>query len=125
VTNLVLNLRVAARHYASARSDAKSLTHPINKPKGIAPKIIREHAETDDSHMDETVKPARKDVRPEDVFPGTPKQMGVLNLAETGKGLERAIDKQIVKDKGHDAVSNLSQYLIKTEGGGGAKPAGL
>lgn len=123
--NLGLILRVAARHYASARSDAKKLTHPINKPRGIAPAIVKEHGESILTHIDDSVKPSRKDIRPEDVFAGTPNQMGVRNLAETGKGLERALEKQVVKDKGHDAVSNLSQYLIKTEGGGGAKPAGM
>lgn len=122
--NTVLALRVAARHYASARSDARLLTHPINKPRGITPAIVNDHGESILTHIDNTVKPARKDIRPEDVFAGTPNQMGVRNLAETGKGLEKAIDK-IIKDKGHDAVSNLSQYLIRTEGGGGAKPAGL
>jgi hypothetical protein len=38
--------------------------------------------------------------------------MGVLNLAETGKDLSRALDRQVPKDKGYDEVSNLSQYLL-------------
>jgi hypothetical protein len=123
----VLALRVAARFQANqapgARQEAKKLTHPINKPKGIDPDIVAEHARGV-NHRKDTAKPEKRDIRPEDVFAGTPAQMGVRNLAETGKGLDKALDKQVPKDKGHDAVSNLSQYLIRTEGGGGAKSVG-
>lgn len=122
-------LRVAARYQRAKqapgqRQRAKELTHPINKPKGIAPGIVKEHAKGVAQRSDE-VKPARGDIRPEDVFAGTPNQMGVRNLAETGKDLSKPLDKQIPKDKGYDAVSNLSQYLIRTEGGGGAEPEGV
>jgi hypothetical protein len=50
--------------------------------------------------------------------------MGVRNFAETGKDLQKALDRQIPKDKGYDTVRNLSQYLIRTQGGGGTKPEG-
>jgi hypothetical protein len=106
-----------------ARGEAVKHTHPINKPKGIDRDIVLEHARGVD-HRQDTVKPAPKDIRPEDVFAGTPDQMGVRNLAETGKDLQKALDKQIPKDKGYDTVNNLSQYLIRTEGGGGTPPAG-
>lgn len=118
--------RVASRfanQAPGARQEAKRLTHPINKPKGIAKDIADEHGRSV-NHRQDTLKPERRDIRPEDVFAGTPNQMGVRNLAETGNDLQKALDKQVPKDKGHDAVSNLSQYLIRTEGGGGAKPAG-
>lgn len=122
-------LRVAARYQranqpSGARQEAKKLTHPINKPRGIDPDIVSEHSRSVENHFEETVKPERKDIRPEDVFAGTPAQMGVRNFAETGKDLQRAIDNQVPKDKGYDTVRNLSQYLIYTEGGGGTKPVG-
>ena len=126
----VLTLRVAAKFQRRAdqppgqRSKAKELTHPINRPKGIERSIVQENARGVTERTD-TVKPDRRDIRPEDVFPGTPSQMGVRNFAETGKDLSRPLEKQIPKDKGYDAVRNLSQYLIKTEGGGGAEPEGV
>ena len=122
-----LALRVAARFQANqapgARQEAKKLTHPINKPKGIDPGIVAEHGRAV-NHRTDVLPPTKNDIRPEDVFAGTPAQMGVRNFAETGKGLEKALTKQIPKDKGYDAVSNLSQYLIRTEGGGCAKACG-
>jgi hypothetical protein len=124
----VIVYRVAARHQASklpeGRETAVDLTHPINKPKGIARDIVNEHGKSV-NHRKDVIKPTKTDIQPEDVFAGTPAQMGVRNFYETGKDLQKALDKQIPKDKGHDAVSNLSQYLIRTEGGGGSKPAGL
>lgn len=124
-------LRVAARFQrrfadqpAGQRQRAKSLTHPINKPKGIAKDIVREHGQSAADVHDEHVEPHRRDIRPEDVFAGTPNQMGVRNFAETGKDLQNALDRQVPKDKGYDTVKNLSQYLIRTEGGGGTKPEG-
>lgn len=123
-------LRVAARFQRQAdqppgqRQRAKDLTHPINKPKGIAPDIVQEHGRGVSNPHNDHVKPDRRDVRPEDVFAGTPNQMGVRNFAETGKDLQKALDRQIPKDKGYDTVKNLSQYLIRTEGGGGTKPEG-
>ena len=125
------NLRIAKRVLArflqlaeTSRAHARDLTNPINKPKGIDKAIVKDQGETIDDYNDETVKPMRNDVRPEDVFPGLPSDMGVLNCAETGHGLEKALEKQIPKDKGYDNVSNLSQYLIESAGGGGSKPVG-
>jgi len=123
----LIALRVAARfanQAPGARQEAKKLTHPINKPKGIDTDIVKEHGRSIEDHFEETTPPDRRDIRPEDVFAGTPAQMGVRNFAETGDDLQKAIHKQIPKDKGYDAVRNLSQYLIRTEGGGGAKAVG-
>lgn len=106
-----------------ARQEAVKRTHPINKPRGIDPDIVAEHGRGV-NHRQDTVKPDKRDVRVEDVFAGTPDQMGVRNLAETGKDLQKALDKQVPKDKGYDTVYNLSQYLIRTEGGGDTPPAG-
>lgn len=105
------------------RSNARRLTQPINKPKGIDRTVLKENATTDTS-LEEAVPTNRRDIQPKDVFTTTPDKVGVLSLAQTGKDLSRALDTQVSKDKGHTAVSNLSQYLIETQGGGGAKPAG-
>jgi hypothetical protein len=127
--------RVLARYIervakAKSRQDAVRDTHPINKPHGIAKDIVDEHGrsvefrfENSDGAGDELGYGPR-DIRPEDVFAGTPDQMGVRNFAETGKDLQKALDHQVPKDKGYDSVSNLSQFLIRTEGGGGTKPVG-
>ena len=90
----------------SERERAKELTKP----------------RTDDSHEDAS-SPERTDVRPKDVFNPSPNNTGVLNFAETGKDLSKAV-KQVEKDQGYDSVSNLSQYLIRTDGGGSVSPAG-
>jgi hypothetical protein len=108
---------------SGARQDAVRHTHPINKPKGIDKDIVSEHAKGV-NHREDTTKPGKRDIRPEDVFAGTPAQMGVRNFAETGHDLQKALDKQVPRDKGYETVSNLSQYLIRTEGGGGTKPVG-
>lgn len=73
---------------------------------------------------DETVEPNGRDILPKDVFNLTPNNGGVLNLAQTGKDLQNAIQKKVPRDKGYDTVYNLSQYLIRTEGGGRSDPAG-
>ena len=105
------------------RSNARKLSQPINKPKGIDRGVVKENATTDTS-LEEAVSSNRRDIQPKDVFTTTPDKVGVLSLAQTGKDLSRALDTQVSKDKGHAAVSNLSQFLIETQGGGGAKPAG-
>jgi hypothetical protein len=105
------------------RQEAINSTHPINKPKGIAPDIVSEHGRSV-NHRSDITKPEKDDLRPEDVFAGTPNQMGVRNLAETGEDLTRALSSQVPKDKGHDVVHNLSQYLIETKGGGSGGPEG-
>ncbi len=122
-----LALRVAARFMVAEqqpgmRKEVKNLTEPVNRLKGIDRQLAREHGQLMDSGMDETIKPQRKDIRPEDVFHPKPNQIGVLNLVETGHDLSKTIRNQIPKDKGYDTVKNLSQYLITTEGGGGTKP---
>lgn len=118
---------VAARYLTAVQSEIRqeaiNATHPINKPKGIDPDIVAEHGRSI-NHRSDITKPAKDDVRPEDVFAGTPNQMGVRNLAETGKDLTRALSSQVPKDKGHDVVHNLSQFLIETKGGGSGGPEG-
>lgn len=119
----MLSLRVAARYQAAdSRSNAKHLTTPINPPKGISKDIVKDNA-TLMGREDES-DPARKDIRPKDVFNLSPNSGGVLNLAQTGKDLDKTLRTQIPKDKGYDTVSNLSQYLIRTEGGGGTPAVG-
>ena len=124
-----LTLRVAARFIRAdqlpgMRKKVEDMILPINKPRGILRHIINDHGQRMDLGIDEIVPHNRKDIRPEDAFAGTPNQMGVLNLAETGKDLSKVLRTQIQKDKGYDVVRNLSQYLIRTEGGGGAEPVG-
>ncbi len=113
-------LRAAAARDDRAR--ARELTTPINGPRGIAKDIQNDHGRTDDSHEDSQA-PARKDIQPSDLFNPSPNDTGVLNFAETGKDLSKAI-KQDKNDQGYDSVSNLSQYLIRTDGGGSGSPAG-
>lgn len=122
-----LALRVAARFLRAEqqpgqRKNVQEMVRPINKPRGIDRGIVKDHGQLMEEGIDETVKPNRRDIRPEDAFAGTPNQMGVLNLAETGRDLSKVLRTQIQKDKGYDVVRNLSQYLIRTEGGGGADP---
>lgn len=111
----ILAKKVACRFAAeNRRKNVRELTHPINKPKGVDPAIVREEGKQDLSR-EESIKPKRTDIRPEDVFPGNPKWVAVQSLVSKPKGMEKAIEKQIPKDKGYDAVSNLSQYLIETQ----------
>lgn len=100
-----------------ARQKAWKNTTPINKPKGIGREVTKDYAVSKDEGG-EVVEADRRDLRPEDVFNVTPDQTGVLNLAQSGKDLSKAIEKQVPKDKGYDVVRNLSQYLIRTEGNG-------
>ena len=117
--NSALALKVAALFWRrqsaqppGARQDARQRTQPINKPRGIDRQIARENGESRTEGEDVT-KPHHRDIQPKDVFSPTPDVMGVLNLAETGKDLSRALDRQVPKDKGYDEVSNLSQYLLR------------
>jgi len=125
----VLALRIAARFQRLSdqapgkREDARRNTNPINAPKGIDRALVRDQGRTD-YDQEEAVRSDRRDIQPKDVFSPQSGSMGVLNLAETGKSLEKALNNQVPKDKGWDTVKNLSQYLIRTEGGGGTKPAG-
>jgi len=107
-----------------ARSEARKLTQPINPPRGISPAVKKQQGAQPEAGNDEVVTENKRDIKPADVFSPTPDHNGVINLVETGKDLSKALDKQVPKDEGYDAASNLSQYLIRTEGGGGAKPAG-
>lgn len=100
-----------------ARQEAWKNTTPLNKPKGIVKNVTHDYGASKDAG-DDVVEADSRDIRPEDVFNPTPNQTGVLNLAETGKDLSRAIENQVPKDKGYDVVRNLSQYLIRTEGNG-------
>lgn len=125
----MITLRVVARFQQrlanqSAKSNARKLTYPINAPKGIDKGIVRDNATGVEPGHEDTVDPARRDITPKDVFNLSPSSGSVLNLVETGKDLSKALQKQIPKDKGWDTVKNLSQYLIRTDGGGGTLPVG-
>lgn len=132
----VLALKVVARFQLQAdqapgkRKEVKQLTKPINAPKGIDRATVRENAYTE--VLEEGVEPDRRDIRPSDVFQPKPVNLNVVNYARKGwpgedkdyTDMQKAIRKQIPKDKGYATVSNLSQYLIETDGGGGTKPVG-
>ena len=92
-----------------ARQHAKSLTKPINSPKGISKEVVRENGE----QMLSGVQPNPRDIQPKDVFNLTPNHAGVLNLVETGNDLQSAIERSVPRDKGYGDVYNLSQYLIR------------
>ena len=115
---------IVADQPSGQRNKDKQRTNPINKPKGISRDVQKEQGKTEDDSHDETVSANRKDITPKDVFAPLPNATGMKNLAETGKDLSKAIEKDIPKDKGYDAVRNLSQYLIKTDGGGSGSAAG-
>ena len=102
------------------RSRVRTLTQPINKPKSIPRRVQKENGETT-ATGDETVKPDRKDILPKDVFSPTTKDMGVYNLVETGKDFE---EDRVEGNSGYETVNNLSQYLIRTDGGGEGGPKG-
>lgn len=124
-----LALKVARRFLADQppgqRKKDNKLTKPINPPKGISREVVKDQVRTEDDGHDDTVKPERKDIQPKDVFTPKPRNINVLNLAQTGKDQDKALRDQIPKDKGWDTVKNLSQYLVRTEGGGGTKPVGV
>lgn len=114
--------RLVARYRAAnqppgARQKARKNTQPINKPKGIAKDIVKDHGQVV-TEGEDTVSTNPRDIRPKDVFTPTPDNTGVLNLAQSGKDLTKPLSKQVPKDKGYDVVRNLSQYLIRTKGTG-------
>lgn len=118
-----MTLRVAARFQRadqSVREKADEDVTPVNPPKGISRKVVKDFGET--GKREDGTKPAPDDIRPKDVFKPLPKDVNVYNYVSKGyKDMERAIG-QVPKDKGYDTVKNLSQYLIETKGGGGTPP---
>jgi hypothetical protein len=108
--------RRQADQSSKGRQQAQRNAQPINKPRGIDREITKENGEQK-TKGENVAKPQKRDILPKDVFTPTPDNVGVLNLAQTGKDLSKAIP-QIKKDKGHDVVYNLSQYLIRTKGNG-------
>jgi len=117
-------LQKLADQLPGQRKHVHELVRPINKPKGISKPTIKEEGKPQ-TETDEAVDPHRRDVQPSDVFnPPLPKNVAVREFAETGKDLSKALKNQIPKDKGHETVHNLSQYLIRTEGGGEGGPEG-
>ena len=130
-------LRVVARFQREAagapggRKDTRELMKSVNRLKGITKSTVKDSVVTD-KNRSESTKPHRNDLRPQDVFQLSPDNMGVRSLVDEGwpgvsddyQGMEKAIRKQIPKDKGYDTVKNLSQFLIETGGGGGTKPVG-
>lgn len=108
-------LRVAAKG-PNPRSKAKESVKPVNRLKGIDRPTVSDYAKSDEDPK------SKRDIRPQDVFFPKPDQVGMLNLAQTGKDMSKAIEKQIPKDKGYETVDQLSQYLIETKGGGNTPP---
>jgi hypothetical protein len=108
------------------RKHVHDLVRPINKPKGIDQGIVQDEAESKEPDKEtDIIKPHHRDIQPKDVFsPPLPKNVAVRDFVETGKDLGHALDKQVPKDKGYETVNNLSQYLIRTEGGGEGGPEG-
>jgi hypothetical protein len=118
-------LRVARRwiqgdQAKGQRGRARNLAQPINTPKSI-PKSVRKDMGETVAVGDDVVKPDRKDIQPKDVFVPSTNNMGVLNLVETGKDFEES---SVERNKGFETANNLSQYLIRTEGGGEGGPEG-
>ena len=122
-------LRVVARFKAgTARQEAKNNVTPINKPKGIAPATVKEQVVTEKVDG----PPKHTDVRPQDVFSPKPTNMGVLDYVRSGwpgtsddyEDMDDALRKKVPKDKGFATVKNLSQYLVRTDGGGDTKSVG-
>jgi hypothetical protein len=133
-----LGVRVAARFQRAAqppdaKDEAYRNTKPINPPRGISPGTVREHVRTETDTHDEQVDSHPRDITPEDVFTAKPRNMNVLDYVRKGwpgnsstyQDMEHATRVQVREDKGYDAVSNLSQYLVRTDGGGGADAAGV
>lgn len=135
--NSILTLRVAARYQRrladqppGARKETRDLVTPINKPKGLSRETVKDYAKT--KELEDSIKPNKRDLRPQDVFKPLPKNVNVLDYVTKGwpgdstdyQDMDKAINKQIPKDKGYKTVSDLSQYLIETDGGGGTKPVG-
>jgi len=130
--------RVAARFQkraaqpADAKDDALRLTSPINPARGIAPSTVKEHVRTETDIADQ-VEPDHRDILPEDVFTPKPRNMNVLDYVRKGwpgdsatyQDMTKALEHQVPKDKGYHTVFNLSQYLVRTEGGGGTRAVGV
>ena len=133
-----ITIRVASRFLrradqpSGARQDATRSVKPINHPKGISHETVREYVRTEDDYNKETVDPTHTDIRPKDVFQPKPRHMNVLDYVNKGwpgnasdyTDMQHALKHEIPKDKGHATVKNLSQYLIRTEGGGGTPALG-
>ena len=93
---------------------------------------LKEYVTTEDDYNEETVAPAKTDIRPQDVFQPKPRNMNVLDYVNKGwpgeagdyKDMSVALNKDIPKDKGHATVNNLSQYLVHTDGGGDTPAVG-
>jgi hypothetical protein len=125
-------VRVAARFQKQAdqppgaRQDAAKALKPINRPKGISHETIKNYVRTEDDYNRETIDPKRTDIQPKDVFQPKPRNLNVLDYIKKGwpgtsadyTDMQHAIKHEIPHDKGHATVRNLSQYLVRTEGGG-------
>lgn len=115
--------KIADQAPGQRAKDTKN-TKSVNPLRGIDKGLVKDNARTEDDHIEETVTPNRRDIQPKDVFSPGPSSINVLNFAETGKDQDKALRNQVPNDKGWDTVKNLSQYLIRTEGGGGTPAVG-
>lgn len=124
LTSRVVTRFLLADQQSGQRKHVRDMARPINKPRGVDRKVIKDDGKSK-SEGDDVTKPDKKDVTPRDVFyPPLPNNVSVREFAETGKDLSESVDRQIKKDKGFETVNNLSQYLIETEGGGEGGPEG-
>lgn len=135
---LGLSLRIAARFQReagrppSSKGEAHRLTKPINPPRGISHSTVEEHVRTEAVEGSQD-PPDRHDIAPKDVFTPKPRNMNVLDYVRKGwpgnaatyQDMSHATRVQVRHDKGYDSVSNLSQYLLRTEGGGGTEAVGV
>lgn len=105
------------------RKRVREMARPINAPAGVGRKVIKEDGKSK-SEGEDVTDPDRRDIQPRDVFwPPLPKNVSVRNLAETGRDFSDA-ESKVEKEPGSETVSLLSQYLVKTEGGGEGGPVG-
>lgn len=133
-----LVLKVAARFQRQAdqpegaREDAARAFRPINGPKGISHETVETYVRTEDDYNRETIDPKTTDIQPKDVFQPKPRNMNVLDYVNKGwpgtsadySDMQHAIKDEIPHDKGHATVRNLSQYLVRTQGGGDTPAVG-
>lgn len=115
--------RAAGQAPGSRRKVRENVT-PVNRLLNVPTKIQKQEGK-EQPPKEDGAKADRRDIRPQDVFKLTPENAGVRNFAETGRDNQSGkVDVRIKDDRGFATVRNLSQYLIRTEGGGDTPPQG-
>lgn len=118
---------MAARYQLAddPRENAREQNTVINPLRGISDESEKDFVT--DGERSDSVEPAKRDIRPEDVFRPVPKHVSVRDYVRQGwpgsssdyEDMDDALSDDVPKDKGYDTVKNLSQYLLETKGGGG------